>query len=129
MRFVNLMTKLTLPAAAFALCLAWLGAAVSAPADPQPLRRPELRSEQACGAAGGVWSRAGLQGIAHCVRPTLDAGRACQGRGDCETLCVTDDDTPPGTAVSGRCFEWTQTVGHCYNRVRNGVAVGLLCKD
>lgn len=100
-----------------------------APADPAPTRRPELRSEQACTAGGGVWSRAGLQAVPHCVRRTVDAGRSCQGRGDCESLCVTDDATPAGTAVTGRCFDWTQTVGHCYNRVRDGVAVGLVCKD
>jgi len=109
--------------------LASVAVPLLAPADPTPAHRPELRSEQDCGAAGGIWSRAGLRGIAHCVRQTLDAGRACQGHGDCETLCVTDDNTPPGAAVTGRCFEWTQTVGHCYNRVRDGVAVGLVCKD
>lgn len=86
-------------------------------------------SQAACVAAGGEWKAAGLQGHEQCDVGTADAGAPCRDDADCQSVCITDDAVPFGTATTGRCFERSVSLGRCMNRVTGGIATGVACAD
>lgn len=88
-----------------------------------------LQDQASCEAQGGRWGRFGLMEKEQCNRPTADAGKKCSDHDECESNCVTDDSVPADTEVTGKCFEWTVTLGRCLNGVKDGKAQGVICAD
>ena len=88
--------------------------------------------EQACRAAGGEWARHGVRdhlcGIYTCAERTVDAGKPCRNRVDCEHLCVTEATPRIGLDVEGRCTVVKTSFG-CYTHVDGGKIVGRVCVE
>lgn len=68
-------------------------------------------------------------GIDQCNLPAADSGKKCSNHSECESNCVTENFVQAGTEVAGKCFEWTVTLGRCFNGVRDGKARGVICVD
>lgn len=106
---------------------AWAGRIFSNTVTIEVKNRPT--DQTSCEAQGGRWGRFGLMEKEQCNRPTTDAGKECSDHSECESDCVTEDAVPAGTEVTGKCFEWTVTLGRCLNGVKDGKAQGVICAD
>jgi hypothetical protein len=88
--------------------------------------------ERECRATGGEWARFGVH--AHlcnfysCAPRTMDAGKPCRNRADCEYLCVTGAPARIGAEVTGECAAVKTTFG-CFTHVDGGKIVGRVCAD
>ena len=92
----------------------------------------ELLDKRSCEERGGLWGIHGspLPGLKpNCLLPTSDAGLSCTSSNECESYCITDDDTPVGRVVIGRCYEWQRNAGDCLVRVENGLSTLMICTD
>jgi hypothetical protein len=111
-----------------------LGFATAAYAqDCPPVNAEEQKArQQECRAAGGEWSRFGVHAhlcnVYSCAPRTLDAGKPCRNRADCEHLCVTHAPAKIGAEVTGECAAVKTTFG-CFTHVDGGRIVGRVCVD
>lgn len=81
-----------------------------------------------CAAARGECGTAGLGCSDVCIYKATDVGKACRDGRDCQGDCMAKEDAPRDQPTSGRCSA-LQIVAGCKNRVRDGLATGLLCVD
>jgi hypothetical protein len=92
----------------------------------------QKRREAECRAAGGAWSRFGVHAhlcnVYSCAARTLDAGKPCRNRADCEHLCVTHAPAKIGAEVTGECAAVKTSFG-CFTHVDGGRIVGRVCVD
>ena len=111
-----------------------LGFAANAYAqDCPPLDLQDQKKREAeCRAAGGEWSRFGVHAhlcnVYSCAPRTLDAGRPCRNRADCEHLCITHAPAKVGAEVTGECSA-VKTAFGCFTHVDGGRIVGRVCVD
>lgn len=90
------------------------------------LSREELA---ACKARGGHPDMA-LFTVETCYWPTIDAGKKCTTKSDCQGFCEAPWDTEAGAAVSGTCSaQGADKLGGCFNHVQDGKATGGWCLD
>ncbi|WP_084418460.1 hypothetical protein [Henriciella litoralis] len=83
-----------------------------------------------CEAAGGSVQRAGMLGWENCIQMMPDAGEMCRDSSDCFSECRVSSEAPadPGTPTTGQCAPTDSPFG-CYQRVKDGVADGMICVD
>ena len=79
-----------------------------------------IAQEQArCAEQGGRWGTGGLGGRFVCYTDTRDAGQSCQGKSDCEGLCL---------ARSQSCAPVTPLFG-CNDVFTRGGQAATICVD
>ncbi len=83
----------------------------------------------ACSKRGGTWRRAGIMRLEVCDLPTADAGKACRGDADCESVCIAPEGAPPSGPVTGQCYRSNITVGTCLTLVEDGRIAQAQCAD
>lgn len=107
----------------------------------------QIETEAECLEQGGRWEVLGFSGPG-CNLPSSDGGKVCADHGDCESLCLVDDetvmkDTPEGVKVpdhsridqinaqgegiKGVCSMWQSDFG-CHAVVEKGKIV-VICID
>lgn len=106
----------------------------TSPHNPMP-ERPNLLSlpeteRKACESDGGSVERRGMMGSEMCVRPYVDAGKACTDESRCEGRCIAEGrvGAPPDEKVTGICQRDDKLFG-CFGRVENGTITGGICVD
>lgn len=82
-----------------------------------------------CTQRGGTWRTAGLMKLEVCDMPMADAGKACQGDSDCESVCVAPEGADPSGPVMGQCYRSNITVGTCLTLVEGGRISQAQCAD
>ena len=92
----------------------------SAPPAAASASRPPPRTQAECKACNGEWGPHGLLQVTSCLCRTIDAGKRCHRRVDCQGMCVAGEDVerevveagPPvrGYFV-GRCAEFQPLFG------------------
>lgn len=95
------MFRLTAALASAALALAACMADQPDPSDPMGRTPAQLEAERAaCLAEGGDFRPAGL-GILTCIHATTDGGTSCTSAGECQGICMANEDAPGGTCSRG----------------------------
>lgn len=90
---------------------------------------PYFPDRASCMTAGGLWGTFGPELEEACNPPTTDAGKLCETYADCDSICVTDDNKPKETKTKGQCYGYATAQGICVNRVKDGVAQGIICSE
>lgn len=92
--------------------------------------RPYARVDpRACSAEGGVVRDVGMFATPACVKPYLDAGKACRGKLDCQGACLAGHDAVIGEATTGTCQKDTHDIFGCQDTVEDGRAAAGTCWD
>ena len=95
-----------------------------------PVKPQDLKDQNSCESANGIWRREGLAGIYACVLPAKDAGKACTDSSQCEYRCLAkpSDDLRPGQKAGGQCQVNSSPFG-CRTEIKDGMADATLCID
>jgi hypothetical protein len=72
-----------------------------------------------CVMRGGATGRGGIMQDEICIRPTIDAGKACTDNDQCETFCL---------AETKACAPLTPMFG-CFATLKDGAETPMLCVD
>lgn len=92
--------------------------------------RPQDRIDaMACQAEGGVIQGVGMFATPACVKPHVDAGKACRSNADCQGACQAGSNAVVGEAATGTCQENSHDIFGCIDHVEDGRVVAGMCFD
>lgn len=100
----------------------------STPGSSTAVASANFTSIDRCKQLGGTWSRDGTIFFFGCLRPAIDAGKACTDSSQCEFHCNArkGEKPAPGQRTVGQC-QATNSYRGCNIEIANGFARKEFC--